>query len=200
MWLVYEATGNYYKTLSKEKHMRVFVAIEISSNKIINSISKFQSKINIDAKPIEPNNLHFTLQFLGEISQDVAEKVMESLSSIKFSNFTVNLKSIGVFPTLKFPRIIWIGTDEIGGNLLIELAKKVENALTPLGFSADKPFKPHITVFRIKNKIGDISKEMDKFKLIDFGMQEITGFKLKQSVLSSKGPTYSDLMEIKAIS
>ncbi|MCE9652011.1 MAG: RNA 2',3'-cyclic phosphodiesterase [Nitrosarchaeum sp.] len=178
--------------------MRVFVAIEISSDKIINSISKFQSEINISAKPIEPQNLHFTLQFLGEISEDMVKRVMIALNSVKFSNFIVNLKGIGVFPTLKFPKIIWIGTDENGGNLLIELAKKVENTLTPLGFTIDKPFKPHITVFRIKNKIGDIGKEMDKFKLIDFGMQEITGFKLKQSILSSKGPVYSDLMEIKS--
>ena len=180
--------------------MRVFVAIEISSNEIINSISKFQSKININAKHIEPQHLHFTLQFLGEISQDMAEKVKIVLNSVEFSSFNVNLKGLGVFPTLKFPRIVWIGTDENGGNLLIELAKKVENALTPLGFSVDKPFKPHITVFRIKNKIGDIGKEMDKFKLIDFGMQEITEFKLKQSVLGSKGPFYSDLMEIKSVS
>ena len=179
--------------------MRVFVAIEISSNEIINSISKFQSEININAKPIEPHHLHFTLQFLGEISQDMAEKVKIVLNSVEFSSFNVNLKGLGVFPTLKFPRIIWIGTDENGGKLLIELAKKVEKALTPLGFSVDKPFKPHITVFRIKNKIGDIGKEMDKFKLIDFGMQEITEFKLKQSILSSKGPVYSDLMEIKSV-
>ena len=178
--------------------MRIFVAIEISSNEIIDSISKFQSEININAKPVEPHNLHFTLQFLGDISQDIVEKVMISLNSVKFSSFMVNFKGIGVFPKLKFPRVVWIGTDENGGNLLIELAKKVENALIPLGFSVDKPFKPHITVFRIKNKIGDISKELDKFKSIDFGTQEITGFKLKQSVLSSKGPVYSDLMEIKA--
>jgi 2'-5' RNA ligase len=178
--------------------MRVFVAIEISSNEIINLISKFQSEIHINAKPVEPHNLHFTLQFLGEISQDITEKVMVSLNSVKFSNFMVNFKGVGVFPSLKFPRVVWIGTDENGGNLLIELAKKVENALTPLGFSVDKPFKPHITVFRIKNKIGDISKELDKFKSVDFGTQEVTGFKLKQSVLSSKGPIYSDLMEIKA--
>ena len=178
--------------------MRSFVAIEISSDKIINSISKFQSEININAKPVEPHNLHFTLQFLGEISQETAEKVMMSLNAVKFSRFIVNLKGIGVFPKLKSPRIIWVGTDENGGNSLIELANKVENTLTPLGFSVDKPFKPHITVFRIKNKIEDISKEVDKFKSIDFGTQEITGFKLKQSVLSSKGPIYSDLMEIKA--
>ena len=178
--------------------MRAFVAIEIYSNEIINLISKFQSEININAKPVEPYNLHFTLQFLGDISQDMAEKVMISLNSIKFSSFMVNFKGIGVFPKLKFPRVVWIGTDENGGNLLIELSKKVENALIPLGFSVDKPFKPHITVFRIKNKIGDISKELDKFKSVDFGTQEITGFKLKQSILSSKGPVYSDLMEIKA--
>jgi 2'-5' RNA ligase len=178
--------------------MRIFVAIEISSNEIIDSISKFQSEININAKPVEPHNLHFTLQFLGEISQETVEKVMISLNSVKFSRFMVNFKGVGVFPKLKFPRVIWIGTDENGGNLLIELAKKVENALTPLGFSVDKPFKPHITVFRIKNKIEDISKELDKFKSLDFGTQQISGFKLKQSVLSSKGPVYSDLMEIKA--
>ena len=178
--------------------MRAFVAIEIYSNEIINLISKFQSEININAKPVEPHNLHFTLQFLGDISQDIAEKVMVSLNSVKFSRFMVNFKGIGVFPKLKFPRIVWIGTDENGGKSLIELSKKVENVLTQLGFSVDKPFKPHITVFRIKNKIGDISKELDKFKSIDFGIQEITGFKLKQSVLSSKGPVYSNLMEIKA--
>ncbi|MFB5609165.1 MAG: RNA 2',3'-cyclic phosphodiesterase [Nitrosarchaeum sp.] len=177
--------------------MRVFVAVEISSNEIINSISKFQSEININAKPVEPHNLHFTLQFLGEISQDMAEKVMMSLNSIKFSSFLVNLRGIGVFPKLKDPRIVWIGTDENGGNSLIDLAKKVEKVLDPLGFSIDKPFKPHITVFRVKKKIEDISKELDKFKSINFGTQEITGFKLKQSILSSKGPTYSDLMEIK---
>lgn len=178
--------------------MRVFVAIEITSDKIINTISKFQSEININAKPVELHNLHFTLQFLGEISQDVVEKVIVALKSVKFSKFMVNFKGIGVFPKLKFPRIVWIGTDKNGGELLTELAKNVENVLLPLGFTVDKPFKPHITVFRIKNKIGDIEKELNKFKLIDFGTQEITGFKLKQSVLSSKGPIYSDLIEVKA--
>ena len=178
--------------------MRIFVAIDITSSEIINSISKFQSEINIKAKPIEPYNLHFTLQFLGEISQEIVDKVIASLNSVKFSKFIVNFIGVGVFPTLKFPRIIWIGTDENSSNLLIELAKKVEEVLIPLGFSVDKPFKPHITVFRIKNKIEDISNELYKFKSFDFGRQEITGFKLKQSVLNSKGSIYSNLMEVKA--
>jgi len=178
--------------------MRVFVAIEITSDKIIDSISKFQSEININAKPVELHNIHFTLQFLGEISQDIVEKIIIALNSVRFSKFIIEFIGIGVFPKLKFPRVIWIGTDENSKKLLIDLAKKVENVLLPLGFTVDKPFKPHITVFRIKNKIGDIEKELNKFKLVNFGTQEITGFKLKQSVLSSKGPIYSDLMEVKA--
>lgn len=178
--------------------MRVFVAIEITSDKVISSISKFQSEINVNAKPVEFHNLHFTLQFLGETSQDTVEKIISALNSVKFSKFLISFKGVGVFPRLKFPRVIWVGTDENSKNLLIELAKKVENVLLPLGFTTDKPFKPHITVFRIKNKIGDIEKELNKFKLIDFGTQEITGFKLKQSVLSSNGSVYSDLLEVKA--
>ncbi len=176
--------------------MRTFVAVEISSRQVINAISKFQSEVNIKAKPVKSQNLHFTLQFLGEISEQQAGQVKEELQKIEFSKFWLNFRGIGAFPKLKFPRVIWIGTDKVGGEALIDLAKKVENILTPLGFTNDKPFKPHITVFRIKNKIGDITKEMQKFELFDFGSEEITNFKFKQSVLTPNGPIYSDLAEV----
>jgi len=179
--------------------MRVFVAIEISNNEVINSIKKIQDKININAKPVESRNFHFTLQFLGEISEEITYKIIQALHTIEFSSFNITLKGIGAFPKLKFPRVIWIGTDENGGNMLIQLSKKVEKVLEPLGFFSDKPFKPHITIFRIKKKIGDITNEMESQKMIDFGIQEIFSIKLKKSELTSSGPIYSDLEEIKAI-
>jgi len=74
----------------------------------------------------------------------------------------------------------------------------VEKVLEPLGFHSDKPFKPHITVFRIKKKIGDMTKELESKKSIDFGLQEISSIKLKKSELTPDGPIYSDLMEIDA--
>ena len=178
--------------------MRAFVAIEITNNDIINSIKKFQKEINIDAKPVELANMHFTLQFLGEISDEIAQKVSQSLKTIEFSSFDVNLKEIGTFPKPKFPRVIWIGTDEVGGNMLIQLSKKVEKVLEPLGFFSDKPFKPHITVFRIKKKIGDISGELKNYKMTNFGIQKISNIKLKKSVLTTSGPIYSDLVEVNA--
>ena len=109
------------------------------------------------------------------------------------------MKGTGAFPKPKFPRVVWIGTDDNGRNMLIQLSKKVEKMLEPLGFFSEKPFKPHITVFRIKKKIGDITKELDNHKTIDFGIQEVTSIKLKKSELTPDGPIYSDLEEIKAV-
>jgi len=178
--------------------MRVFVAIEITNNDIINSVKEFQENINIDAKPVELKNLHFTLQFLGEISEEIAQKIIQSLKTIEFSSFDVNLKEIGAFPKPKSPRVVWIGTNEVGGNMLIQLSKKVEKVLEPLGFFSDKPFKPHITVFRIKKKIGDISGELKSHKMTNFGIQKVSNIKLKKSVLTTSGPIYSDLVEVNA--
>ena len=178
--------------------MRVFVSIEISNYEVINSIKKFQKIIEIDAKPTELKNLHFTLQFLGEVSEQTIDKIIQSLNTVEFSKFDISLKGIGAFPKLKSPKIIWIGTDEKSGKIMTELSKKVEKALEPLGFSSEKPFKPHITVFRIKKKIGDITKEMENHKNVSFGIQEITSIKLKKSELTLNGPVYSDLMEVKA--
>ena len=179
--------------------MRVFVAIEISNKEVINSIKKIQDKINIDAKPVETKNFHFTLQFLGEISEEIKHKIIQALHTIEFSSFSITLKGVGAFPKLKFPRVIWIGTDENGGNMLIQLSKKVEKVMEPLGFFSDKPFKPHITIFRIKKKIEDITNELESQKVMDFGIQEISSIKLKKSELTSSGPIYLDLIEVQAI-
>jgi len=178
--------------------MRVFVAIEITDKKVIDSITRFQDKTDIDAKPVEPSKFHFTLQFLGEVSEEITNEIIQALYKIKFSSFDVNLKGVGAFPKSKSPRVVWIGTDENGGNILIRLSKKVKEVLEPLGFFSDKPFKPHITIFRIKKKIGDISNNLKNQKSKDFGMQEICSIKLKKSELTSNGPIYSDLVEIKA--
>ncbi len=179
--------------------MRTFVAIEISNNDVKKSIEHFQNNLKINAKPVNLEQLHFTLQFLGEISEEQVQKIIESLQTIKFAEFTINLKGIGAFPKPKFPRVIWIGTDEEGGKNLTELAKKVETVLKPLGLVSDKPFKPHITIFRIKNKIGDMTEKLNKQRLVDFGMQKISSIKLKKSELTSDGPIYSDLKEVIAV-
>jgi len=175
--------------------MRVFVSIDISNNEIINSIKNFQDSIKVDAKAIESKNFHFTLQFLGEISEKKVQLIIDEFKKIEFLKFKIYLKGIGVFPNSKSPKIIWIGTDEKSSAKMIDLSKKIQKSLGSLGFTPDKSFKPHITVFRIKKKIGDIRKEMEIHEKINFGIQEVSSFKLKKSELTPNGPIYSDLME-----
>ena len=136
--------------------------------------------------------------FLGEISEDQLKNVKNALELIEFSPFEIQFIGVGAFPKISFPRVIWVGTDEDGGKTLEKLAYQVEEKLSPLGFRSDKPFKPHITVFRVKNKIGDISNELSRFKTTSFGVQKISQLKLKQSILKPEGPEYSDLKVVKA--
>ena len=172
--------------------MRTFVAVEITDGTVLDSIKKLQDEIKVAAKPVAIHNMHFTLLFLGEITEEMAKKVQAQLDGIKFSSFDIGFVGVGAFPKPKFPRVIWIGLDQ-GGEKLVELAKIVEQKLAPLGFKSDKPFKPHATIFRIKDKTGDITDQISKYNNVKFGTQRVSAIKFKQSVLTPSGPIYSDI-------
>ena len=178
--------------------MRTFVAVEIQNNEVLDNIAKLQSDLKIKAKPVSKENMHFTLLFLGEIADEISPKIIEELKSITFSPIQISFGGVGAFPNPRFPRVIWIGVDEIASQNLVKLANQVEEKLGPLGFKSDKPFKPHLTIFRIKNKIGDISNELYKLKTIHLGHDTITELKFKKSILTPSGPIYTDLQVIKA--
>ena len=176
--------------------MRTFVAIEVNNNNVLNSIHQVQSELNIKAKPVELYNMHFTVQFLGEVSEEMTRKISDALGSLEFSPFLISFVGIGVFPKPSFPRIVWVGTDE-GINELEKLAEIIRAKLSQLGFSPDKKFKPHVTIFRVKNKIGDISDKLEKFSAYPFGKQTVSEIKLKKSELTPNGPIYTDLLVVK---
>ena len=178
--------------------MRTFVAVEIQNNEVLDHIAKFQSELKISAKAVSKENMHFTLLFLGEITEEIALKIIDALNSITFTPIQVSFSGVGAFPNPRFPRVIWIGVDETAGQELVKLAKQVEEKLGPLGFKSDKPFKPHLTIFRIKNNVGDISKELDRLKTIQLGHDTINELKFKKSILTPNGPIYTDLQVIKA--
>jgi len=178
--------------------MRVFVAVEISKGEILKKIQAFQKNVEIDAKPTKIDEIHFTLKFLGEIDQVKYDQVKDIIKKISFSSFDISLKGVGGFPNLKNPRVIWIGIDRNGAEKLTVLANEIEIKLIELGFEKNKKFKPHLTIFRVKRKISDISVIMKEYEAVEFGVQTISKIKVKRSVLSPKGPEYSDLLEVNA--
>jgi len=178
--------------------MRTFIAVEIHNDEILNGITKIQSEFTIKATAVSKQNMHFTLLFLGEIDEKAAENVKKELSTISFRPIEVKFTHLGTFPNPRFPRIVWIGVDKVASEQLIDLATQVGKKLESLGFKSDKPFKPHLTIFRIKNSVGDISQTLEKFKSVDLGKEVITELKFKQSILTPNGPIYSDLQVVLA--
>ncbi|MEO9308624.1 conserved hypothetical protein [Nitrosotalea sinensis] len=178
--------------------MRTFVAVEIQDDSILDAIAKIQSEFKIKATAVNKKNMHFTLLFLGEITEEAATSVKNALSTISFKPIEVKFTHVGAFPNSRSPRVIWIGVDDVSASQLVELAVQVEKKLGPLGFKSDKPFKAHLTIFRVKNRIDDISKTIERFKDVDLGKHTITELKFKQSILTPSGPIYSDLQVVLA--
>lgn len=166
------------------------MAVDVNDSRVVEQIGVFQSKIADAGKAVEPHNLHFTLQFLGEISADTTNNIADTLKSIQFSPFDVKLCGAGTFG--RPPRIVWIGTDPYTGRKLSGLAHAVQNAIG----GSSKPFKPHLTISRIKRgRSVDISGYGEWI----WGMQHINSIKLKSSILYSTGPIYTDIVEVVAI-
>jgi 2'-5' RNA ligase len=177
--------------------MRTFVAVEVSNKETVQNMIEFQKTLiqtGLKAKPVSSNQLHFTLMFLGEINEAMLQSIKEKLADIRFEPIDVTYTGIGVFPSNKFVRVIWIGVDSDSGSKLINLAKQVETRLNTLGFRSDKPFTPHITLFRVNGKI-DLNAIMN-FKNKTFGIDRLSTVKVKKSELTLSGPIYSDLFAV----
>jgi len=179
--------------------MRTFVAVEVASQDAIKNMLEFQKMLlnaGLRAKPVTANQLHFTLMFLGEINESMLDSIKNKLIDMKFDPIQVTYTGIGAFPSFKSPRVIWIGVDNVSAPKLIQLAKEVETRLNALGFRSDKPFAPHITLFRVKDRIKDAGNIMEHKNKI-FGNDLLNEVKVKKSDLMPSGPVYSDLVVIK---
>lgn len=179
--------------------MRTFVAVEVASKDAINNMLEFQKTLlsaGLKAKPISSNQLHFTVMFLGEINGVMLDSIKSKLSDMKFDPLQVTYTGVGAFPSIKSPRIIWVGVDDASAPKLIQLAKDVETRLNSIGFKSDKPFTPHITLFRVKDRIYDARNIMEH-KERTFGNDLLNEVKVKKSDLTPSGPVYSDLFVIK---
>ena len=178
--------------------MRTFIAVDVASR---NSLGKLQNDIMSsaglrprDLKPVELQNFHFTLMFLGEVSD--VDRIKTKMQELQFEPFSLTYQGVGAFPKPSAAKIIWVGTDLAGGQKLVSLANDVIAKMAELGFSADKPFSPHITIFRVKGapiRIGDIST---KYEGRTFGSDPIDRVHLKKSDLTPSGPVYSNIYTV----
>ncbi|MEW6063488.1 MAG: RNA 2',3'-cyclic phosphodiesterase [Nanoarchaeota archaeon] len=175
--------------------MRCFIAVDLPEE-VKAHLLNLQKELGNDLIKIRwvaKKNLHLTLKFLGEVSEENIKIVQDKLSKIKFNSFKVRLGKIGVFPSENYIRVIWVGIEP--DKDMITLQEIIDSSLLDL-FKSEQRFETHLTLGRIKF-VKDKEKFLDLLKKIKIRDMEfkVDNFKLMKSILTRNGPTYNALKE-----
>ncbi|PMP67378.1 MAG: RNA 2',3'-cyclic phosphodiesterase [Thermodesulfobacterium geofontis] len=183
--------------------VRAFLAIDLPQElkKELFSLGKTISYESLKLKWVEEENLHLTIRFFGNISENLVEKIYKKCKEVckEIDPFELRLSSAGYFPFKGTPRVIWIGIEALSNNLF-KLNDLLKKALKPLKLKENgEKFHPHITLLRVKEKTDpsalksffeELKKEAEKLEGKSFFVREIIIFK---SELSPAGPKYTPL-------
>jgi 2'-5' RNA ligase len=181
--------------------IRSFLAFDIESDTVLNRLATAQRLLvqtGADLKLVEPQNIHITVRFLGNITPAMVENIFDAMQQVQFAPFNVQIKSLGAFPDMRYSRVIWAGITE-GADQLENVFHQLEPRLRGLGFTPDpKGFSPHLTIARVrsgrnKQQLADFITENANY---DFGAINAKCLRLKKSDLTPKGPIYSTLKEV----
>ncbi|MDO9044663.1 MAG: RNA 2',3'-cyclic phosphodiesterase [Methanobacteriaceae archaeon] len=177
--------------------LRAFLAVDIDESLIdrIVEIQEIFKYINAPVKFVEPDNLHFTLKFFGDVNEAKIDEINDIIvkSVENFSPFDILINGIGVFPSLRYIRVLWLGAENFDSfsNLQMEL----DHEFVKIGFEKERNYVPHLTIGRLKgsgNKDA-LVKKIEELNDIAVGKTTIDKLILKKSELTPDGPIYTDL-------
>ena len=184
-----------------EDQVRSFISIDLEDQQILSRIASILSSLQAlggDLKPVERENIHLTLKFLGNVSAPRMTEVKSSLKRLPFPAFPAEIKGAGAFPNLNHTNVIWVGVNE-GWTQVEQIYEQVEKLMSGLGFRREnRPFSPHITIARVRSgrMRDEIANFLQHISDESFGTITVDKVRLKQSILSSSGPKYSTLLEV----
>ena len=174
--------------------MRAFIAVDLPEPiraALRQKQASFRS-VSPDARWTNPEGIHLTLKFLGQISDAKVKEVSQSLRNLgRFERFTVGLKGFGFFPDSRRPRVFWAGVEAPAN--LVQLVEQVEDAMQRIGFAReDRTFRPHLTLarFRVPQAQPALQSLLAQQTELELGSFEVSEFFLFESKLSPKGAEY----------
>lgn len=188
--------------------IRTFVAVELEAP-LRQALAQVQAALrsrleqsagsDIRIQWVKPESIHQTLKFLGDIPEDRVPDVQAVLARVAggHSRFTVDVEGLGVFPDARAPRVLWVGlTAHI--DALKQLAADIEAALDAIGFAPEaKPFNPHLTLARIKERSRDVGRALsDLAHDTKLGTLTVAAVSLMKSDLQRSGSVYTRLCAV----
>lgn len=178
--------------------IRTFIAIELPDGvkSQIDTLETQLKKAKADLTWVCPRNIHLTLKFLGDTPEgrlaDVREGIREAVASLP--SFGVTLGTIGAFPSLDRPRVIWVDVQD-GREDLIALQNRVEKALLQRRFvREERPYSPHLTIGRVRTPQG-VGALVNQIRQSPFQAAPIRVSRvvIVKSELRQQGPLYTVL-------
>ncbi len=182
--------------------MRCFISIDIDEQirkALANLLDELQGKADIkrsDAKWVNPETIHLTLKFLGEIKDEQVVDICNITGEVagRHKAFELDVESVGHFGG-RSARILWVGTGQ-NSDKLLQLQEDLEQQLDLAGWPKEaRKFSGHLTLCRIRNtragvKLAQMISEYKDFKL---GTMPADSVSVYQSQLTPKGPIYTVL-------
>ncbi len=185
--------------------MRLFIASGFSAP-VLERISELRSfaeaRLGERVKWVEPENIHLTWAFLGEVAAEellpAIQKSMHAAAGV-VRRMPVALGGLGAFPSLERPRVLWLGVRQ-GAEPLKTLAMKLYGNLSAEGFIFEHEFSAHVTLARVKGLLDPaaLASVVDKAGEMDV-RDTIAALDLMESRLSSLGPEYRVICSSKII-
>jgi len=179
--------------------MRTFIAIELPQavTAALENVLKTFHAFKLNIRWVRPENIHLTLNFLGDTPPEAVGPIRRALSEAvrNFSPISLSAKGSGAFPGIKKPRVIWVGiSGEVPRLKMLQLTL-AEN-LAALGFEKDKrPFKAHLTLGRTKGAVDPVRLNAALTDVMEFQTEPFSADRifLFQSDLKPTGPVYTKI-------
>jgi 2'-5' RNA ligase len=176
---------------------RAFIALELT-NDIKDQLAIAQQTLRgckARLTFVDPELIHITVKFLGEVDDKKLREVMDALAKVSFVPYPVTTGIVTVNNKNR-PHTVWCTIQDTGESE--RLFVLIEDALAPLGFAREtRRFTPHATIARVKSFDPSLFTALNTLNAASYGSCRINGMKLKKSTLLPQGPVYEDLLDVK---
>lgn len=176
--------------------MRLFVAVNLPDHvrRAIASAAAPLRGASFPIKWVEPDGLHLTLKFLGEVEADRQAAVVQALGRACHGArpFELLLGGFGAFPSAARARVVWLGCDPVPALELLQHG--VEREYAALGFPVEgRPFRPHLTLGRARATagagVGGLAARLGELAFAD--AVTVRSIDLMESTLTPAGARYA---------
>jgi RNA 2',3'-cyclic 3'-phosphodiesterase len=182
------------------ERIRSFIAVDLEEpvRAALRRLLDQAAQLKGDVRWVRGEGLHVTLKFLGWVEAARLEQVHGALAAAVAGRPALRVRAhgLGAFPTLRRPRVLWVGLE---GEGLAELAAGVETAMTRVGFEPEpRAFTPHITLGRVNGTRGwSYVEELFTMHMSDdFGDSNVDAVTIYRSTLRPDGAVYTPLWTI----